>query len=140
MALYGKFFRLLIPSDLAITSSLYLRTARLSILFSVIRITPPGSPKRILYGLVGSFVVVWIILFSQVFWVCENQPLWKVGSSSSISTNLSHAFLSGCPFSSVCTRTKCCNCTTHQCARFSVPSITTANLGLDQPTFMPTQF
>ncbi|KAG5641823.1 hypothetical protein DXG03_004142 [Asterophora parasitica] len=52
-------------------------TARLSILFSIVRITPPGTAKKILYGLVGSFAIVWIVLFAQVFWVCENQPLWK---------------------------------------------------------------
>ncbi|KAG6840252.1 hypothetical protein C0991_007909 [Blastosporella zonata] len=44
-------------------------TARMSILFSVIRITPTGSNlKKILYGLSASFLVVWSILFSQVFW------------------------------------------------------------------------
>ncbi|KAF5381672.1 hypothetical protein D9615_005562 [Tricholomella constricta] len=52
--------------------------ARLSILFSVIRITPNGSNlKRILYGLVGTFLLIWAILFAQVFWVCEPEPLWK---------------------------------------------------------------
>ncbi|KAG5641228.1 hypothetical protein DXG03_005694, partial [Asterophora parasitica] len=49
----------------------------LSILFSIVRITPPGTAKKILYGFVGSFAIVWIVLFAQVFWVCENQPIWK---------------------------------------------------------------
>ncbi|KAF5382040.1 hypothetical protein D9615_004208 [Tricholomella constricta] len=52
-------------------------TARLSILFSIVRITPAGNYKKLMYGLVGSFVLLWVILFAQVFWVCENQPLWK---------------------------------------------------------------
>lgn len=52
-------------------------TARLSILFSVVRITPPGNTRKFLFGLVGTFVLIWIILFAQVFWVCENEPLWK---------------------------------------------------------------
>ncbi|KAG6817378.1 hypothetical protein H0H87_009565 [Tephrocybe sp. NHM501043] len=50
----------------------------MSILFSVIRITPTGSKlKKILYGFAASFLVVWVILFSQVFWVCEAEPEWK---------------------------------------------------------------
>ncbi|KAG6853787.1 hypothetical protein C0991_001376 [Blastosporella zonata] len=52
-------------------------TARLSILFSVIRITPPSNVRQMLYGLVGTFVLVWAILFAQVFWVCELEPDWK---------------------------------------------------------------
>ncbi|RDB22156.1 hypothetical protein Hypma_010678 [Hypsizygus marmoreus] len=52
-------------------------TARLSIIFSVIRITPAGNPKSILYGLAASFIVLWIILFTQLMVICEKQPLWK---------------------------------------------------------------
>ncbi|KAG6909978.1 hypothetical protein DXG01_013978 [Tephrocybe rancida] len=52
-------------------------TARFSILFSVIRITPPGNVKKMLWGIAASFALVWGILFAQVFWVCELQPLWK---------------------------------------------------------------
>ncbi|GLB40606.1 putative expressed protein [Lyophyllum shimeji] len=52
-------------------------TARLSILFSVVRITPPSNYRKFLFGLVASFLIIWAILFAQVFWVCENEPLWK---------------------------------------------------------------
>ncbi|KAF8066919.1 hypothetical protein FPV67DRAFT_1215799 [Lyophyllum atratum] len=53
-------------------------SARLSILFSVIRISSNGTPlRRILYGLMVSFLVIWAVLFAQVFWVCESEPLWK---------------------------------------------------------------
>ncbi|KAJ8693066.1 hypothetical protein PTI98_010314 [Pleurotus ostreatus] len=52
-------------------------STRLSILFSIVRITPDYIMRRILYGLAVAFCVCWAILFSQVFWVCESQPLWK---------------------------------------------------------------
>ncbi|KAG6868586.1 hypothetical protein C0993_000851 [Termitomyces sp. T159_Od127] len=53
-------------------------TARMSILFSVVRITPEGSRlKKILYVLSMTFLVVWCVLFAQVFWVCETEPSWK---------------------------------------------------------------
>ncbi|KAF4571590.1 hypothetical protein EYR40_008087 [Pleurotus pulmonarius] len=52
-------------------------STRLSILFSIVRITPDYIMRRILYGLAVAFCVCWAILFSQVFWVCESQPAWK---------------------------------------------------------------
>ena len=50
----------------------------MSILTSIIRISPAGNLKRILYGAMASYLVVWTILFAQVFWVCEAEPNWKV--------------------------------------------------------------
>ena len=55
------------------------RSARLSILFTVIRITPPYTGKRrALQFLAWSFGVAWGILAAQLIWICEKQPAWKV--------------------------------------------------------------
>jgi len=51
-------------------------TARISIMFTVIRLSF-GQMRRLLFGIVIAFFVAWLILFSQVWWVCENQPGWK---------------------------------------------------------------
>jgi len=52
-------------------------SARFSILFSVIRITPTPTMKKLLIGVAFLFGVIWAVLFAQVFWICENQPGWK---------------------------------------------------------------
>ena len=49
-----------------------LRTARLSILFSIIRIIPDKAQERLLYRAAIAFVVVLVFLLAQVFWVCED--------------------------------------------------------------------
>ena len=58
------------------------RSARLSILFIVIRITPTSNTdtRRALHFLAWTFGVAWGILAVQVFWVCETQrkATWKV--------------------------------------------------------------
>ncbi|OBZ69447.1 hypothetical protein A0H81_10643 [Grifola frondosa] len=51
--------------------------ARISILFTVIRITVPGLLRRLLVISAIMFGVTWTILFAQVFWVCESEPGWK---------------------------------------------------------------
>ncbi|KAL0953249.1 hypothetical protein HGRIS_004501 [Hohenbuehelia grisea] len=52
-------------------------TARLSILFSIVRIATSRTLKRWLYGLAATFMLCWIVLFAQDFWNCEPQPGWK---------------------------------------------------------------
>jgi len=53
------------------------RSARLSILFSIIRIDPsPGRRRRLLY-IAGLFILVWAILMGQLFWICEPEPGWR---------------------------------------------------------------
>ncbi|KAL0959903.1 hypothetical protein HGRIS_011569 [Hohenbuehelia grisea] len=52
-------------------------TARLSILFSIVRIAPSLSMRRQLYFLAGTFFVCWAVLFAQDFWTCEGDPAWK---------------------------------------------------------------
>jgi len=52
--------------------------ARLSIIFTVIRIAPWPSQIRVLLGVAAFFFLQWIILFVQMFWVCEKgNSSWK---------------------------------------------------------------
>jgi len=51
--------------------------ARLSILFSIIRIdTNPGQRKRLLL-VAAIFALAGVLLLAQLFWVCEPNPAWK---------------------------------------------------------------
>ena len=59
--------------------TLKLRSARLSILFIVIRITPPHHDTRHALHFVGwSFGAAFGILVAQLIWVCEKKTAWKV--------------------------------------------------------------
>jgi hypothetical protein len=51
------------------------RSARLSILFSIIRIDPSGNRHKRAVAVL--FVVLWFVLTAQIFWVCEPEPHWK---------------------------------------------------------------
>ncbi|KAJ7648071.1 hypothetical protein FB45DRAFT_823211 [Roridomyces roridus] len=51
-------------------------TARISILFTVIRLSF-GTQRRVLSIVAISFFVAWAVLFSQIWWVCEGDPAWK---------------------------------------------------------------
>ena len=53
-----------------------LRTARVSILFTVIRLSF-GLMRRILGYVAIVMVITWLVLFCQVWWVCESEPGWK---------------------------------------------------------------
>ncbi|KAG1884278.1 hypothetical protein F4604DRAFT_201953 [Suillus subluteus] len=53
-------------------------SSRLSILFTVVRLTVPGSfVRRVLMYTALTFGVVWALLFSQLWWICEKFPAWK---------------------------------------------------------------
>ncbi|KAJ7605106.1 hypothetical protein DFH06DRAFT_1348848 [Mycena polygramma] len=52
-------------------------TARISILFTVMRLCFFGRLRRLLFWVAVLFFVTWAILFAQVLWVCERQPGWK---------------------------------------------------------------
>ncbi|KAJ3554409.1 hypothetical protein NM688_g3128 [Phlebia brevispora] len=52
-------------------------SAKLSILFTVIRISSFGTMRRLLVGVAFIFGILYIILFAQIFWVCDKQPGWK---------------------------------------------------------------
>ncbi|KAG1725772.1 hypothetical protein EDD22DRAFT_450593 [Suillus occidentalis] len=53
-------------------------SSRLSILFTIVRLTVPGTFfRRVLITTAIIFGVVWALLFSQLWWICENVPGWK---------------------------------------------------------------
>ncbi len=53
------------------------RSARLSILFSIIRLDPSERRRRRLLWIGVLFFLVLVILICQLFWVCEPEPKWK---------------------------------------------------------------
>jgi hypothetical protein len=58
--------------------SISCRPARLSILFSMIRIDPSETRRRRLMFVAVAFFVVWVTLVAQLFWVCEPNASWKL--------------------------------------------------------------
>lgn len=52
------------------------RSARLSILFTVIRIFPCGNMRTALGCLASSLILAWVILMGQTFWHCEFRGRW----------------------------------------------------------------
>ncbi|KAG1839540.1 hypothetical protein DFJ58DRAFT_667695, partial [Suillus subalutaceus] len=54
------------------------KSSRISILFTIVRLTAPGTFfRRVLISTVITFGIVWALLFSQVWWVCETESGWK---------------------------------------------------------------
>ncbi|KAF8073425.1 hypothetical protein FPV67DRAFT_1411081, partial [Lyophyllum atratum] len=51
--------------------------ARLSILFSIIRIDPSATRRRRLLIVAVSFFLLSLVLVCQLFWTCEPAPSWK---------------------------------------------------------------
>ncbi|KAJ7132185.1 hypothetical protein C8R44DRAFT_698538 [Mycena epipterygia] len=66
---------------IAITFYAIIWSARLSILFSIIRIDPNGIRRRFLLGVAFVFLGACIILIAQLFWICERNPQWKNGAT-----------------------------------------------------------
>ncbi|TFK34016.1 hypothetical protein BDQ12DRAFT_738409 [Crucibulum laeve] len=52
-------------------------SARLSILFSIIRIDPDITRRYFMKGAAVLFGVAWVILIGQIYWECEPEPNWK---------------------------------------------------------------
>ncbi|TFY77613.1 hypothetical protein EWM64_g6399 [Hericium alpestre] len=52
-------------------------SARLSILFSIIRIDPDPVWRKRLQWVAGAFVGAIFFFFAQLMWVCEPEPSWK---------------------------------------------------------------
>ncbi|KAG1872925.1 hypothetical protein DFJ58DRAFT_910531 [Suillus subalutaceus] len=52
-------------------------SSKLSVLFTIVRLTIPGNFRRFLMCIVGTFGAIWALLFAQLWWVCETQPSWK---------------------------------------------------------------
>jgi hypothetical protein len=51
--------------------------SRISILFTVVRLTVPGTLRKILTYTTIIFVIAWAVLSAQVWWTCESEPGWK---------------------------------------------------------------
>jgi hypothetical protein len=52
--------------------------ARVSIIFTVVRIAPWASQKRVLLGIALVIFLQWLLLVAQMFWVCEKgDTSWK---------------------------------------------------------------
>ncbi|KAK0215084.1 hypothetical protein IW262DRAFT_1404952 [Armillaria fumosa] len=62
---------------MATTFYVVIWTARLSILFSIIRLDPSENRRRRLLCVAALFIFVLTILIAQLYWVCEPEPRWK---------------------------------------------------------------
>ncbi|KAG1866211.1 hypothetical protein F4604DRAFT_1779364 [Suillus subluteus] len=51
--------------------------SRISILFTVVRLTVPGTFRKVLTYTTTIFVIAWAVLSAQVWWTCESEPNWK---------------------------------------------------------------
>ncbi|KAG2040525.1 hypothetical protein BDR03DRAFT_129298 [Suillus americanus] len=51
--------------------------SRISILLTVVRLTIPGTLRRVLIFAQMMFIIAWAVLFAQVWWTCESEPGWK---------------------------------------------------------------
>ncbi|KAG2095711.1 uncharacterized protein F5147DRAFT_717943 [Suillus discolor] len=52
-------------------------SSKLSMLFTIVRLTIPGRFRRFLLCTVAFFGIIWALLFSQLWWICETEPDWK---------------------------------------------------------------
>ncbi|KAG2141421.1 uncharacterized protein EDB93DRAFT_1241775 [Suillus bovinus] len=59
---------------------IFLRTRGISILLTVVRLTAPGTLRRVFIHTTMIFVILWAILSAQVLWTCESEPNWKTQS------------------------------------------------------------
>ncbi|KAG1859242.1 hypothetical protein F4604DRAFT_1684710 [Suillus subluteus] len=57
--------------------ALYYMSSKLSMLFTIVRLTIPGNFRRFLMCVVGTFGAIWALLFAQLWWICETQASWK---------------------------------------------------------------
>ncbi|KAI6004532.1 hypothetical protein F5J12DRAFT_722404, partial [Pisolithus orientalis] len=53
-------------------------SSRISMLFTVVRMTFPGPLRRWLVCTAIAFMVAWMILGAQIFWTCAAQSSWKM--------------------------------------------------------------
>lgn len=54
-----------------------IRFARLSILFSIMRIDPSEKNRKRLFGVAGLFALTLAVLVAQVFWTCVPDQTWR---------------------------------------------------------------
>jgi hypothetical protein len=85
----------LVASYYILATSFYaiIWSARLSIIFSVIRIDPWEKRRRRLLYIAILFLVAFIILILQLFWVCEPNPGWKKLKNPQCPLNMQVAIL-----------------------------------------------
>jgi hypothetical protein len=62
---------------IAVTFYTMIWSARLSILYSVIRIDPSEGRRKRLFYISILFMLVWLVLMAQLFWICEPEPNWR---------------------------------------------------------------
>ncbi|KAG1809634.1 uncharacterized protein BJ212DRAFT_1279157, partial [Suillus subaureus] len=55
----------------------YDRCSRISILLTIVRLTIPGTLRKVLTITKVIFIIAWAVLFAQVWWTCEAEPGWK---------------------------------------------------------------
>lgn len=55
----------------------FCRSARLSLLFSLIRVDPHPQRRRFLHYVAVVYVILCILLVFQLVWICQAQPHWK---------------------------------------------------------------
>ncbi|KAJ8096296.1 hypothetical protein PM082_011451 [Marasmius tenuissimus] len=62
---------------MAITFYLVIWASRISIIYSIIRIDPNPSRRKIYVGISFLYFITVVVLIIQLFWVCEPEPAWK---------------------------------------------------------------
>ncbi|KAF8630994.1 hypothetical protein AX15_002686 [Amanita polypyramis BW_CC] len=62
---------------LATTFYTIIWSARLSLLFSLIRVDPHTQRRQLLFVLAAVYIILCILLVAQLFWTCEPQQGWK---------------------------------------------------------------
>ncbi|KAL0566599.1 hypothetical protein V5O48_015409 [Marasmius crinis-equi] len=66
---------------MAITFYCVIWASRISIIYSVIRIDPNPSRRKIYVGISILYFITVVVLIIQLFWVCEPEPAWKDSKS-----------------------------------------------------------
>ncbi|KIL59946.1 hypothetical protein M378DRAFT_962454 [Amanita muscaria Koide BX008] len=62
---------------MAITFYVVIWTARLSLLFSIIRIDPHKTRRKCLYVLAALYVIACLLLITQLLYLCQHESQWK---------------------------------------------------------------
>jgi len=65
----------------AYTFTISIYTARLCILFGIMRIAPNPATRNFIRWIAGFFVVILCVLMAQKIWVCEGNTAWKLEPS-----------------------------------------------------------
>jgi hypothetical protein len=63
---------------IAVTFYTIMWSARLSLLFSIIRINPSVKERRRLYFVALAYVIMYFLLVFQILWMCKHEGPWKL--------------------------------------------------------------